>query len=218
MTHQSCKDILTTAKNNGYPLDSATYLWRYDERAQEIMVEAKYKRSYQLLKSLTPHIVKRLNSMRHPLRDLEDVILIPIPLHRRRYFERGFDHTKIIAEQFSKALMKLGINNAIDTQILRKSRYSPRQASLSRDERHLNMKESFNCSLVKIEDLDCQNILLIDDVMTTGATIFEAGRAIKKVRPDLNISGLTLFRGNPVYSPDLKADHTPTAFRLFVTS
>lgn len=163
-------------------------------------------------------MLNRLRAMRQSLTDLKDTKLVPIPIHRRRYFERGFDHTKIIAEQFSKALNHLAIKNSIVTDLLKKGKYSPRQASLSRDERHLNMQESFICSTEKIKSLQCKNILLIDDVMTTGATIFEAGRAIKKLRPELNVSGLTLFRGNPVYSSDLKADHTPTAFRLFVTS
>jgi len=102
-------------------------------------------------------------------------LLIPIPLSKERLKERGFNQASIIIEQLQS------INNIFSPAfgVLIKIKDTPNQASLkNKKERKENIK---NCFEVKFpEKIKGRNIILIDDVTTTGATIKEARKVLSK--------------------------------------
>lgn len=110
-------------------------------------------------------------------------VVMPVPLNLRRESERGFNQSELLAESFSSA----GYN--VDVAVLTRSRNTASQTYLNKKEREANVAHAFvvtNKSKVR-----GKNILLVDDVYTTGATmnaialvLFEAGAK--------NVYGVTL--------------------------
>jgi len=97
--------------------------------------------------------------------------VIAIPLARQRLAERGFNQSALLAEGLARAL---GIEHAAHE--LLKVRDTPPQSGLDRAARLKNVRGAFDCA----QSLKGKHVALVDDVMTTGATLSEAARVLKK--------------------------------------
>lgn len=105
---------------------------------------------------------------------INNTLILPIPISKKRFRERGFNQAALIAEFFGAAS---GI--AISSKNLIKKFNTPSQVEVSnRRERLKNLKDSFEVRDPK--EIFGKTILLIDDVSTTGATLTEAARVLKK--------------------------------------
>jgi competence protein ComFC len=111
------------------------------------------------------------------MESFRDSILIPIPLSKGRYRERGYNQVELICEQLVK--LDNNVNFILENNVLVKPKDTEHQARIkNRKERLKNIIGSFstkNENLVKNK-----NIILIDDILTTGATLTEAKKALKK--------------------------------------
>jgi len=106
--------------------------------------------------------------------NFKNPILIPIPLAPKRKKERGFNQAELIC----KELIKLNKNLKLEKDILIKRKDTIHQANIkNRNERLKNLIDSFTVKNSKI--IKNRNIILIDDVCTTGATLNEAKKALK---------------------------------------
>ena len=116
--------------------------------------------------------------------DQADVIL-PMPLSAQRLAERGFNQALLLA----KAL------NPHKTQALTllKLKHTARQSSLKRSERLLNLAGALAVSPLRAASLRGQHVLLVDDVMTTGATLYAAARVLRAAGV-AHITGLVFAR------------------------
>lgn len=99
--------------------------------------------------------------------------IIPVPLHRRRENKRGYNQAALLARRL--AGLK-GIPWA-DNRLV-KVRNNPAQTSLDAEEREANVKGAYEVK--RPEGLKGKTVLLIDDVFTTGATIRECSRVLKR--------------------------------------
>ena len=97
-------------------------------------------------------------------------LIIPLPLHPDRLRQRGFNQSAEIARRLGKKLRL-----PLDCHSLIRTRATAPQAELALKERTRNVRGAFECQ----RDLNGQRLLLIDDVMTTGATLREAARILK---------------------------------------
>ncbi|MFH1602704.1 MAG: ComF family protein [Pseudomonadota bacterium] len=98
-------------------------------------------------------------------------LITPLPLHPARLAERGFNQ----AAEIAKALSRLsGI--AVELDLGRRVRNTTAQTDLPLQERAANMRRAFACA----RDLSGLRIAVVDDVMTTGATLDEFARALKQ--------------------------------------
>ncbi len=98
-------------------------------------------------------------------------LIIPMPLHPQRLKERGFNQSLEIARLLSKQLgIPLDYHSAI------RSKYTPPQASLALKERAKNIKGAFAVN----GDLVGKRIAIVDDVMTTGASLNELAKTLKQ--------------------------------------
>ena len=95
--------------------------------------------------------------------------LVPVPLHQLRKAERGFNQSNYIASSISK---ELDIN--AKKNVLRRVKYTETQTNLSLSEREKNIADAFNVKHEK--SIENKSFLLVDDVITTGATIRECGK------------------------------------------
>lgn len=100
--------------------------------------------------------------------------IIPVPLHKNRHRERGYNQSLCIAEGLSKAT---GI--AIDTKSVKRIVYTKTQTKKSKQERFGNVDHIFQ--LQKKHTLNHKHVLLLDDVITTGATIESLAQALEPV-------------------------------------
>jgi len=102
--------------------------------------------------------------------------LVPVPLHWTRQAVRGFNQAEEIAQELGK---RLGVSVA---PLLHRSKRTRHQTALSHSERPKNVHNAFSahCCLSAYAGKD---IMLVDDVMTTGATLREAARVLFAARP-----------------------------------
>jgi ComF family protein len=96
--------------------------------------------------------------------------IIPLPLHAERLRERGFNQSAEIAKALGNWL-----KTPLDRSNLLRTRATPPQADLPHKARHKNVRGAFECRA----DFTGKRLLLIDDVMTTGATANECARVLK---------------------------------------
>jgi len=96
--------------------------------------------------------------------------ILPLPLHPARLRERGFNQAMEIARPLSS---RLGIR--IDFASLKRNRATPAQAGLPLKDRHGNVRGAFECST----DLSGARILMVDDVLTSGASADECARVLR---------------------------------------
>jgi ComF family protein len=90
-------------------------------------------------------------------------VLVPVPLHKNRLRERGFNQAALLAHQLSKQAY-LGV----DGQTLVRRRATASQIDLDTEERKKNVHDAFQCTTSALAN---RRVLLIDDVCTTGATL-----------------------------------------------
>ncbi len=113
--------------------------------------------------------------------------IIPVPLHRRRQAERGFNQADTIAEVVSRKIMIPKISALV------RERATKQQATLSREERKNNVKNAFTLCSSKF-DLQDRICLLVDDVYTTGSTMGECATVLRAAGAK-DVIGFTLARG-----------------------
>ncbi len=98
-------------------------------------------------------------------------LVVPVPLHPRRLRERGFNQAELLAAEASRYL-----NVPLNPGALRRVRPTDSQTALSRDDRRANVRTAFEVG----EVLRGGRVLLVDDVVSTGATAAECARALRR--------------------------------------
>ena len=101
-------------------------------------------------------------------------ILAPVPLHARRLWQRRFNQSAVLADIIAKRSGKIHLADA-----LHRRRHTVPQKGLSRSERGQNVKNAFGIDPRRAEIIKGKNILLIDDVFTSGATLNECARTLR---------------------------------------
>lgn len=143
--------------------DRTLALFRYDFPLDRLVHALKYGHQLAVADWLGHLMAERLSGQAPEL-------IIPLPLHADRLRERGFNQSGEIARRLGR---QLGRTVAHDS--LFRSRATPPQAELAWRERQRNVRGAFECR----DDLSGRHLLLVDDVMTTGATVNEAARVLK---------------------------------------
>ena len=126
-------------------------------------------------------------------------VIVPVPLHRTRHRERGFNQAGLLALGLRRALARTGKVPlpAIDRQTLVKTRATPPQTGLSVAARRENVRGAFAVAIP--ERVRGRTAILVDDVMTTGATLSACALALKHAGAR-QVLGLTLARATPQFT------------------
>ncbi len=152
---------------------------------KEMIHQLKYKNYKAILNSLDFLISKFISLNKENLEkfiDSKKTIIIPIPLHKKRKNFRGYNQAEIISEIFLKHLLfKTKINALIDLTALKRIKNNPSQTSLDFTKRELNVLNIFK--LNNLKNIQQKEIIIIDDVFTSGATFKEAIKTLKKSKP-----------------------------------
>ena len=148
------------------PLDATIAAWRYAFPADRLLQAFKYGGRLALAEPLAHALADAVRERDVPLPDC----LVAMPLAPRRQRERGFNHAHEIARRVSSYL-------AIPlARELRRTRDAPPQAGLTLRERTRNVRDAFEAR----EGVTDRAVAIVDDVMTTGATLRAAALALRK--------------------------------------
>ena len=159
--------------------DDLNALFDYrDELTRQAIWEIKYRKNEKILnifcKIFYEYILGELAD-KALFFDFKNPILVPIPSSRNRLKERGYNQCELITEEIAR--IDGGKNFTLSKNFLEKVKDSPSQTSVkNRKERLKNLKDCFK--IVSLEKIINSNIILIDDVITTGATMSEAKKTL----------------------------------------
>jgi len=153
----------------------------YNKFVEHLIAEFKYEFVSDLKELFSSFIVGRFKSSKLKLKNF---VVTYVPLTKSRERWRGYNQSKILAKSFSKPLgFEFG-------DLLERVKFNKSQVGLKRVERLKNVENSF----VLKSEVDGNNVLIIDDVMTTGATLEECAKVLKK-NGAKEIFGLVVARG-----------------------
>jgi ComF family protein len=166
------------------PFSVARSALLYENSTKELIHQFKYGKRVMLRRPLGLLAASQLDAFADTFK--ADLIL-PVPLHKRRLRERGFNQAILLGEIFSKRWqVALSRNN------LRRTRWTEPQVNLGATERAANVRGAF--AIVCEKEILGKRIFLVDDVYTTGSTAKECSRILMKAGA-AEVAVLTVARG-----------------------
>jgi len=162
-------------------LQGAQSLLWLTEDSRKLIHLIKYEKRFEWLR-----LFKQIILTAQPPIGFEDAIVIPVPTHPKRFFERGFNQSEIIARQLAtqwKMPLNLGLKKIVQTLP---------QSQLNRGRRTENLIGCFSWNQKKIPS----KVIVVDDILTTGETLYSCARALKNKGVE-SVFGWTLFRTIP---------------------
>jgi ComF family protein len=164
--------------------ERARSLMRYDEASKKLVLALK--RADRL--DLVPALARWLDRAGRELLADADLI-VPVPLHPRRLWQRRFNQSAVLAKRLAKLSGK-----PADNLVLRRVRPTPSQGEMrSAKARRRNVLGAFRVPASRAPAVKKKTVLLIDDVFTTGATVEACARALKRAGA-ARVTVLTLAR------------------------
>jgi ComF family protein len=151
-----------------YEAAAAPYL--YEGSLMTAIHHYKYGPKSSLASSLGPLLARFAEGW---IKNSDGLLTMPVPLHPKRLRERGFNQSLLLARHVAGRLQ-----SELDFLSLRRVRYTLPQTGLGKDERRKNVRGAFE--LREPEMVKGKTILLVDDVSTTGNTLNECARVLKK--------------------------------------
>lgn len=162
-------------------VDCGYYSLIYNKKMKEIVKQYKFHKKSYLYKPLAKFMIDTINL--YNLKDEIDLIVY-VPMHRRKEAIRGYNQCELLGNLISKE---------VDIPILHNNFYKCKntksQNKLDKIHRLDNLKDSFG--LKNLGEIYGKRILLIDDIITTGSTMIECGKVLRKGGAK-NIIGLSL--------------------------
>lgn len=145
----------------------------YEGVMKKVIHLLKYNKKTGIMRTLKKIIKSYFDHLNSSFPCLD--LVVPIPLHRKKLRERGFNQAELIAKVVARHLqVRLTKGN------LKRTKATITQTSLDRKERRRNLREAF--AVKNRDEFQAKNVLLVDDVYTTGTTIKEAAKVLKEAR------------------------------------
>lgn len=159
---------------------TAFLFFKHGGRVQRLMHQLKYNNVPELGLELGKQFGTQLLKAK-PYKDVQAII--PVPLHPKKYKIRGYNQSEQIALGLSESM-----NIPVYNNMLHRIKNNSSQTTMSRLARFENLKSSFAATQQAVE---LEHILLVDDTITTGATLEACAVALKQIHiPKISIAGI----------------------------
>ena len=163
---QDCLDLINKKPNYYYDiagLDDLLVSSTYSGIMRKLIIDFKFKGKLAYGEIISEIMIEKLLE-----KNLSEEVLTYVPMHPRRERERGYNQSKILAENIAK---KLDLKCLGVFQKLKDTKF---QVGLKKNQREINLKDTFKVTKVP------EKIIIVDDVITTGTTISELVKTAKK--------------------------------------
>jgi ComF family protein len=154
-----------------YYFDKASSVFVYNKAISRAIQSFKYKNKFFLSTYFFDYIKDKIN-------DFDDVIdiMAPVPMHIMRLRKRGYNQAALLVKEFEK----IGCKNIIIYDLLKRVSNDKPQAMLTFAKRKNNLKRAFKINKKYIDKIIDKNVLIIDDVFTSGTTVNECSKVLKQ--------------------------------------
>ncbi len=159
------------------PAFSRSYIpFAYEHPIDHLIHKFKYRRNLTSGKLLGQMLVEYLKHHGQEQTDwVSPDLILPAPMHWLRRWQRGFNQAEILAGYVAQEL-----SIPVATRIVKRRYKTPAQKELSRSERQKNLRQAFAISTKDLAQVKGKNIAIVDDVVTTTATVRELSQLLLK--------------------------------------
>lgn len=197
--------LCADCRRGEFGFDRARSYGLYRDTLRAAILKTKFSRRERLGRRLGERLVTAWKWVEETADQLPP-ILVPVPLHPSRQRLRGFNQAELLAEGLLRqAPRRPGLQPRLEAHCLRRTRDTVPQTGLSRRARRENVRGVF--AVERSDRLRDRVVLLVDDVMTTGATASACARALKEGGAR-QVLVLTLARATPQF-PNLAPPDGP---------
>ena len=179
---EKCKKALETEavfgvdniiENNIKYFDEHIYIFQYEGIIRRLILKYKFKEEAYLYKTFVNFLLKN-KKLFEKIKKYDKII--PVPISQKRLKQRGYNQSELIAKEIAHML-----NKKVETECLLKTKNIVEQSKLNKEDRIKNIHGVYE--LINKEKLFDKKILLVDDIYTTGSTVSECAKELKKARP-----------------------------------
>lgn len=156
---------------------------------QKVIHAYKYSFAQELSLVLARLLKAKLNLLVEAYPLVKEFVLVPVPLHKKRRAWRGFNQAQILAERVGQELAM-----TVAKDLIKRIRNTRPQVKLNSQARQKNINGAFKVNLSELAAVKNKGVILIDDVMTTGATMNECAHVLKEAGIK-TVWGLAVARG-----------------------
>lgn len=149
------------------------YIFKYEGIIRESILKYKFEEKSYLYKTFVNFLLKN-DKVFENIKNYDTII--PVPISNKRYKKRGYNQSWLLAMELSKLM-----NLTLITNCLFKAKDVIEQSKLTKEQRVENIKDVY--FLTNESKIENRKILLLDDIYTTGSTVNECCRMIKKANP-----------------------------------
>ena len=166
---------IETNKNSNNYYQEHLYIFKYQGTIRNIILNYKFSDKSYLYKTIVKFIFQNEQFINN-LKSYE--IIIPVPISKKRYKERGYNQSGLIAKEIAK---NLDLSIKYNDKCLLKTKNIIEQSKLNKEERLGNVQGVYE--LKNEELLYNKKILLVDDIYTTGSTVNECSKILSQAKP-----------------------------------
>ena len=190
--HKKSTDFQTCSpcKAEGQSLEGIIIGFSYQTLMKKLILKVKFGHKKDIISFLAERLALLIqtNGKLVCLLEQKQLFLSFVPSHRRRkYLEKGYNQSELLAKELAN---QLGLPIL---PLAKKQKYTVSQLKLNKAQRTKNLKEAFTVRHLETLPLGA-TVIFVDDVTTTGSTLSELAKVMKKERPDVHIWGAVLAR------------------------
>ena len=183
MLENDAKFSIEKSTNSENEFDKHLYIFKYEGVIRKILIQYKFQEKSYLYKTIVNFLLNNKKIFEF-IKSYDTII--PVPISKERKKTRGYNQSFLLAKEISK---KVGIK--VENKCLFKTKNIIEQSKLNKEERVKNIQGVYEIKNYK--KIESKKILLLDDIYTTGSTVNECCRVLKKSNP-VKIDVLTIAK------------------------
>lgn len=153
--------------------DEHFYLFKYHKEIRESILKYKFDEKSYLYKTFSELFIKDEHVFNEFISNYD--IIISVPIHKKRYKERGYNQSELVAKDISNRCNKIYCKDVL----IKKNNVLAQSSLEDKLDRLRNIKDAFECGR-NIESIRGKRVAIFDDVFTTGATVNECSKVLKQ--------------------------------------